>query len=76
LDSLRIVENSLASVSREQKEVFMVVYQRFTSVLQDLIKANPEQVESSWTYRWVFGWFREILRVVRTIIIQSTNTRS
>lgn len=54
----------------------MVVYQRFTSVLQDLIKANPEQVESSWTYRWVFGWFREILRVVRTIIIQSTNTRS
>jgi nuclear cap-binding protein subunit 1 len=63
LDSLRIVENSLASVSREQKEVFMIVYQKFTHVLQDLIKSNPD-VESSYVYQWVFGWFREILRVV------------
>jgi nuclear cap-binding protein subunit 1 len=63
LDSLRIVENSLASVSREQKEVFMAVYQKFTQVLQELIKSNA-QPESNWTYRWVFGWFREMLRVV------------
>lgn len=64
LDSLRIVENSLASVSREQKEVFMIVYQKFTHTLQDLIKNTPGDVESSWTYKWVFGWYREILRVV------------
>ncbi|KAL7310634.1 Nuclear cap-binding protein subunit 1 [Mucor circinelloides] len=62
LDSLRIVENSLASVSREQKEVFMAVYQKFTQVLQELIKTNA-QPEANWTYRWVFGWFREMLRV-------------
>ncbi|KAG2230494.1 hypothetical protein INT48_009869 [Thamnidium elegans] len=61
LDSLRIVENSLASVSREQKEVFMIIYQKFTRVLQELIVSNPD-VESSWTYKWVFGWYREILR--------------
>lgn len=66
LDSLRIVENSLASVSREQKEVFMIVYQKFTHTLQDLIKSNPD-VESSYVYKWVFGWFREILRVVSHI---------
>lgn len=52
----------------------MVVYQRFASVLQELINANPEQVESSWTYRWVFGWFKEMLRVVRIICIQSSST--
>lgn len=68
LDSLRIVENSLASVSREQKEVFMAVYQKFTQVLQELIKTNA-QPEANWTYRWVFGWFREMLRVVIHIFI-------
>ncbi|KAI9346679.1 armadillo-type protein [Pilaira anomala] len=62
LDSLRIVENSLANVSREQKEVFMAIYQKFTHVLQELIRTIPD-VESSWTYKWVFGWYREILRV-------------
>lgn len=64
IDSLRIVENSLASVSREQKEVFMIIYQKFTRVLQELIVSNPD-VESSWTYKWVFGWYREILRAVK-----------
>lgn len=62
LDSLRIVENSLASVTREQKEVFMIVYQKFAGVLRDLINSNPD-VESSYVYKWVFGWYREILRV-------------
>lgn len=63
LDSMRIVENSLASVTREQKEVFMIVYQKFAGVLRDLINSNPD-VESSYVYKWVFGWYREILRVV------------
>lgn len=67
LDSLRIVENSLANVSREQKEVFMAIYQKFTHVLQELIRTIPD-VESSWTYKWVFGWYREILRVVSLYI--------
>ena len=64
LETLRVVENSFASVSREQKEVFMIVYQKFAHVLQDLIKSNPD-VESSYTYKWVLGWFREMLRVVK-----------
>ncbi|CEP08839.1 hypothetical protein [Parasitella parasitica] len=62
LDTLRIVENSLSSVSREQKEVFIAVYQKFALVLQELITSTAEP-ESNWTYRWVFGWFREMLRV-------------
>lgn len=67
LDSLRIVENSLASVTREQKEVFMIVYQKFAGVLRDLINSNPD-VESSYVYKWVFGWYREILRVVSVLL--------
>lgn len=63
IDSLRLVENSLASVTRDQKEVFMIVHQKFTQVLGDLIKSNPDP-ESNLQYRWVFGWFKEILRGV------------
>ncbi|KAI9476184.1 MAG: armadillo-type protein [Benjaminiella poitrasii] len=62
LDSLRIVENSLSTVTREQKEVFMTVCQKFAHVLQNLIESTPE-VESNWTYKWIIGWFKEILRV-------------
>ncbi|RCH93239.1 Component of the cap-binding complex (CBC), partial [Rhizopus stolonifer] len=60
MDSLRLVENSLATVTREQKEVFMVVYQKFTHVLQDLCKSNTSD---SWTFKWIYGWFKEMLRV-------------
>ncbi|OBZ91140.1 Nuclear cap-binding protein subunit 1 [Choanephora cucurbitarum] len=58
LDTIRIAENSLASVSREQKEVFMVVYQKFVGVLKEQ-KPN----EASWTYKWILGWLKEMLRV-------------
>lgn len=68
LDSLRILENSLASVTRDQKEVFMVVHQKFTQVLSDLIQSNPEP-ESNMTFVWVYGWFKEILRGVRDIYV-------
>ncbi|KAI8992033.1 armadillo-type protein [Mycotypha africana] len=66
LNSLRLVENSLANVTRDQKEVFMLVYQKFTQVLQELINnatSNGEEPESNFEYRWVFGWYKEILRV-------------
>lgn len=64
LDTIRIVENSLTTVSREQKEVFMIVYQKFAHVLQDLIKTKGTTPESDWTCWWIFGWFKEMLRVV------------
>ncbi|CAO3576982.1 unnamed protein product [Absidia cylindrospora] len=66
LDTIQIAENSLTTVAREQKEVFMVMYQRFTQVLQSLLVSlsaqgrNPDQ---DWTYWWVHGWLKEILRL-------------
>ncbi|KAG0190907.1 Component of the cap-binding complex (CBC) [Apophysomyces sp. BC1034] len=66
LDTLRIVENSLTSVTREEKEVFMVMYQKFAEVLQEMLSsldAKNEDPNTNWTYWWVNGWFRETLRL-------------
>ncbi|KAI8994905.1 armadillo-type protein [Pilobolus umbonatus] len=64
LDSIRIVESSLASVTREQKEVFMIVYQKFVQSLQELIASNGDKdIKTNWTFWWLFGWYKEVLRV-------------
>ncbi|KAI8381201.1 armadillo-type protein [Radiomyces spectabilis] len=66
LDTLRIVENSLAIVTREEKEVFMVVYQKFVHVLQEMLVSYSAQSidpNQNWTYWWVLGWYREVLRL-------------
>ncbi|KAI7866860.1 armadillo-type protein [Spinellus fusiger] len=66
LDTLRIVENSLTTVTREQKEVFMVIYQKFTHTLQELIvtcNARGQDPATHWTYWWVSGWYTEMLRL-------------
>jgi nuclear cap-binding protein subunit 1 len=60
----------MATVAREQKEVFMVTYQRFTQVLQALLTSLSAQgriPDEDWTYWWVHGWFKEVLRLVSTM---------
>ncbi|KAI9022822.1 armadillo-type protein [Phycomyces nitens] len=66
LDTLRIVDNSLTTVTREQKEVFMVIYQKFVNTLQELLvacTARAQDPNTHWTYWWVFGWYTEMLRL-------------
>ncbi|KAI9492847.1 armadillo-type protein [Zychaea mexicana] len=65
LDTLRLMENSLSTVTREQKEVFIVAYQKFVQVLQERLTSSTSgpDVELTWTYRWIFGWYREIMRL-------------
>lgn len=67
LDTLRIIENSLNTVCREQKEVFMAAYQRFVQTLQDALAPFPpheRDTQLTWNYRWIFGWYRESMRKV------------
>ncbi|CAO3608326.1 unnamed protein product [Cunninghamella blakesleeana] len=65
LDTIQIAEKSLATVNREQKEVFVLVYQQFTKCIQSLLTAlsnenrNPDE---DWIYWWISGWFKEFLR--------------
>ncbi|KAI8333346.1 armadillo-type protein [Chlamydoabsidia padenii] len=66
LDTIHLAESSMATVAREQKEVFMVAYQRFTQVLQTLLtslSAQARDPEEDWTFWWVYGWFKEVLRL-------------
>ncbi|KAI9279792.1 MIF4G like-domain-containing protein [Sporodiniella umbellata] len=60
LDSIRIVENSLATVTRERKEVFLLVCQKFVGTLKSIDTTAPDQALIFW---WVSGWYKEILRV-------------
>ncbi|RCH82193.1 Component of the cap-binding complex (CBC), partial [Rhizopus azygosporus] len=60
LDSIRIVENSLATVTRERKEVFLLVCQKFTQMLKAI---EQDSNSNQWTIWWAFGWYKEILRV-------------
>ncbi|CAO3616959.1 unnamed protein product [Cunninghamella echinulata] len=65
LDTIQIAEKSLATVNREQKEVFILVYQQFSKCIQTLLtklsneNRNPDE---DWTYWWISGWFKEFLR--------------
>ncbi|KAI9308621.1 armadillo-type protein [Cunninghamella echinulata] len=65
LDTIQIAEKSLATVNREQKEVFILVYQQFSKCIQSLLtklsneSRNPDE---DWTYWWISGWFKEFLR--------------
>ncbi|KAI9311540.1 armadillo-type protein [Dichotomocladium elegans] len=65
-DTLRILENSLSTVTRDQKEVFMSVYQKFVQVLQDELAplpAHTADTQLSWNYLWILGWYRETMRM-------------
>lgn len=65
--AIQTVESSLETVVREQKEVFMVVLQKFTQTLQDMYSnfdARGVDPNSDWTFRWVNGWYKDVLRTV------------
>ncbi|ORZ00493.1 armadillo-type protein [Syncephalastrum racemosum] len=64
-DTIRIAENSLSTVTREQKEVFVATYQKFVQTLQSAmqqVSADQAEADLSWDIRWLLGWFREMLR--------------
>jgi nuclear cap-binding protein subunit 1 len=65
--AIQTVEKSLETVVREQKEVFMVVLQKFTQTLQEMygnFGARGVDPNSDFTFRWVNGWYRDVLRLV------------
>jgi nuclear cap-binding protein subunit 1 len=67
LTAIQSVESSLETVTREQKEVFMVVLQKFVQALQDMysnFEARGIDPNTDWTYRWVNGWYKDVMRTV------------
>jgi nuclear cap-binding protein subunit 1 len=65
--AIQTVEKSLETVVREQKEVFMVVLQKFTQTLQEMygsFEARGVDPNTDFTFRWVNGWYKDVLRMV------------
>ncbi|KAF9425880.1 Component of the cap-binding complex (CBC) [Entomortierella beljakovae] len=59
------VENTLSIVNREQKEVFLTLYQKFVAVLQKKlqdIEASGENIEENRSWEIGQGWFLELGR--------------
>ncbi|KAF9998965.1 Component of the cap-binding complex (CBC) [Entomortierella chlamydospora] len=59
------VENTLSIVNREQKEVFLTLYQKFVSVLQSKLKeieSSGQNVEDDRSWEIGQGWFLELGR--------------
>ncbi|KAG0299447.1 Component of the cap-binding complex (CBC) [Dissophora globulifera] len=59
------VENTLSIVHREQKEVFLTLYQKFVAVLELRLKeieASGQSVEESRAWEIGMGWFLELGR--------------
>ncbi|KAG2188611.1 hypothetical protein INT44_001366, partial [Umbelopsis vinacea] len=64
--AIQTVEKSLETVIREQKEVFMVVLQKFTQTLQEMylrFEAGGLDPNTDFTFRWVNGWYKDVLRM-------------
>ena len=71
--AIQTVEKSLETVVREQKEVFMVVLQKFTQTLQEMygsFEARGVDPNTDFTFRWVNGWYKDVLRMVSRILEQ------
>ncbi|KAF9932161.1 Component of the cap-binding complex (CBC) [Mortierella alpina] len=59
------VENTLSIVNREQKEVFLILYQEFVGVLQSQlreIEASGQSVDDNRWWEIGLGWFLELGR--------------
>ncbi|KAG0005208.1 Component of the cap-binding complex (CBC) [Modicella reniformis] len=59
------VENTLSIVNREQKEVFLTLYQRFVAVLQQRlneIESSGEGLEGNRSWEIALNWFLELGR--------------
>ncbi|KAF9128208.1 Component of the cap-binding complex (CBC) [Mortierella sp. 14UC] len=59
------VENTLSIVNREQKEVFLIMYQKFVQVLQSQVReleSSGQDVDDSRWWQIGLGWFLELGR--------------
>lgn len=51
----------------------MVVLQKFVQSLQDMysnFEARGLDPNTSWTYRWVNGWYKDVMRTVSRYLIE------
>ncbi|KAG0202619.1 Component of the cap-binding complex (CBC), partial [Mortierella sp. GBA30] len=65
LEVVEGVENTLSIVNREQKEVFLILYQEFVGVLQSQLKeieASGQSVDDNRWWEIGLGWFLELGR--------------
>ncbi|CAG8494316.1 1118_t:CDS:10 [Paraglomus occultum] len=66
-ESIQQIENTLSMVTREQKEVLLLVFQKFADVLsKKLLEYRQQNIDdplTQWWFYWVWGFFREIARV-------------
>lgn len=71
------VQNTLSIVNREQKEVFLTLYQKFVGVLQSqlqVIETSGESLESSRWWEIGLGWFLELGRRYSKEVTSFSNT--
>lgn len=61
LEKVRALEQVIDQAQREQKELFIVIFQRFATVLSEYLKEHP--AEGIW-YRTILGYFKAIGRRV------------
>ena len=61
-DKVRALEQVIEQAQREQKELFIVIFQRFATVLSEYLQAHPAE-EGIW-YRTILGYFKAIGRRV------------
>jgi hypothetical protein len=59
-------------VTREQKEVLLLVFEKFAEVLsKKLLEYKEREIKDplkEWWFYWVWGFFREIARVVSDLV--------
>ncbi|KAF9190188.1 Component of the cap-binding complex (CBC), partial [Haplosporangium sp. Z 767] len=65
IEVVEAVENTLSIVNREQKEVFLILYQEFVRVLKSQLReleASGQNVDENRWWKIALGWFLELGR--------------
>jgi hypothetical protein len=62
-EKVRALEQVIEQAQREQKELFIVIFQRFATVLSEYLQTHP--AEGIW-YRTILGYFKAIGRRVNS----------
>ncbi|KAK9767555.1 Nuclear cap-binding protein subunit 1 [Basidiobolus ranarum] len=76
-EHIRSLESTLSVVYREQKEVFLAVFEKFVTVLTEKIvecDSNGIEVTNDWSYKWIAGLFIAVGRLYRKQIAGSLVT--